>query len=244
MSEQDAQRAERQQEKAEEELEKALREIEERLDQLREETREEKLARLEARFREMLARQQIASVMTMELEDKRIHLGQLGRRDILTMLRLSTEEIEISELGSQAYDLLLEDGTSTVFPEIVQDVREDLVRVAQLLESEETGPLTQLIQREIESTLEELLEALKQTRRQNEGGGGGGGGGGNQPLLRKSAELKMLRAAQLRVNRMTKQFDLIRRPGKLLEALAQELAKIRVRQADIVEMMIQVMEKE
>ncbi len=243
LAEQDPERAVRQQERAEEELDKALREIEERLDQLREETREEKLARLEARFREMLARQQVATIMTMDLDDKKTHLGKIRRRDLLTMLRLSSEEYEISELGQQAYDLLLEDGTSIVFPEMVQQTREDLGRVAQLLESEQIGPLTQLIQREIEASLEEMLEALKQTRKNNEGGGGGGGGG-NAPLLRKSAELKMLRAAQLRVNRLTGQFDLIRPDGKLEGALKRELDNIRVRQADIVEMMIRIMEKE
>jgi hypothetical protein len=87
-----------------------------------------------------------------------------------------------------------------------------------------------------------MLEALKKSRKEG-GGGGGGGGGGKQPLLQKSAELKMLRAAQMRVNRLTKQFDLIRPDGKLGEALARELDNIRVRQVDIVEMMIRIMEK-
>ena len=243
LSDQDPKKAARQQKKAEEELDKALREIEERLDQLREETRAEKLARLEARFREMLVRQQIATIVTMELDDKKNHLGALRRRDLITMLRLSTEELEISELGQQAYDLLLEDGTSIVFPEMVQHVREDLGRVAQFLESEQIGLLTQMIQREIEASIEEMLEALKKSSKEG-GGGGGGGGGGNQPLLQKSAELKMLRAAQLRINSVTRQFDLIRPDGKLGEALARELDNIRGRQADLVEMMHRIMEKE
>ncbi len=244
LGQQEAQKAARQQKKAEEELAKALREIEERLDQLREETREEKLARLESRFREMLMRQQMATLVTMELDDKKRHLGKLGRRDLLAMLRLSSEEWEISELGQQAYDLLLEDGSSIVFPEIVQQVREDLGRAGQLLEAEQTGPLTQLVQREIEASIEEMLEALKKSRQEAGGGGGGGGGGGNQPLLQKSAELKMLRAAQLRVNRLTRQFDLIRPDGTLGEALTRELDNIRVRQADIVEMMLGILEKQ
>ena len=245
LNDEEPQKATRQQEKALAELDEALREIEERLDQLREETREEKLARLEARFREMLARQQIATILTMDIDEKKTHLDRVRRREVLAMLRLGIEEREISELGQQAYDLLLEDGTSVVFPEMVQVTREDLGRVAQMLESEQTGPLTQLVQREIEASLQELLDALKRTRQQNQAGGeGGGGGGGNQPLLRKSAELKMLRAAQLRVNRLTRQFDLIRGADTLVESLQGELDNIRVRQADIVEMMIRIMEKE
>jgi hypothetical protein len=245
LDEEEPQGASRQQQKAVEELDQALREIEERLDQLREETREEKLARLESRFREMLARQQIASILTTDLDEKKVYLDRVRRRDVLGMLRLSTQEREISELGQQACDLLLEDGTSIVFPEMVQVIREDLGRVAQMLESEQTGLVTQLIQREIEAGLEELLQALKKSRQDSEGGGGGGGGGGgNQPLLRKSAELKMLRSAQLRVNRLTQQFDLIRDGDTLELGLRGELENIRNRQADIVEMMMRIMEKQ
>ena len=94
--------AKKKQEEAEEEMEEALEDIEDRLMQLREETREEKLARLEARFREMLDRQKVTSVMTIELDDKRTNLGELSRRDNLIMLRLGNEELEISELGQQA----------------------------------------------------------------------------------------------------------------------------------------------
>ena len=238
------QKAERQQRKAEEDLQKALDEIEQRLEQLREETREEKLRRLEARFREMLARQQLASLLTTELEDKKAYLGRLRRRDSLALMRLATEEREISELGQQAYDLLLEDGTSIVFPEMVQDVREDLERTAQLLEVSETGALTQMIQGQIEDTLEELLEALKRRRQQSQSQGGGGGGGGNQPLLRKSAELKMLRAAQIRVNRRTKQFDLIRAGDKLEKIMRDEVRSIARRQAQIAEMTMRVQESQ
>ncbi len=244
LDDEEPQRAERQQRKAEDDLAKALQEIEERLNQLREETREEKLRRLEARFREMLVRQQMATTLTSDLHDKLTYLGRLRRRDTLSLLRLATEERDISELGQQAYDLLLEDGTSIVFPEMVQDVREDLGRVAQLLEADETGALTQMVQHQIEDTLGELLDALKRSREQRESQGGGGGGGGNQPLLRKSAELKMLRAAQLRVNRRTIQFDMIRGNDKLESFMKQEVQAIADRQAEITEMTLRVLEDE
>lgn len=243
LEENEGQRAERQQAKAESKLNEAMREIEERLNQLREETRQEKLARLEARFTEMLARQKATTQATIALDDKKTTLVKLLQRDQLNMLRMATEETEISELGQQAYDLLLEDGTSSVFPECVLDLREDLARVAKLLESERTDQLTQFVQREIETALEDLLESLKQAKKEG-GGGGGGGGGGKQPLLRKSSELKMLRAAQLRVNRRTKQFESIRGEGALDPALEAEIQNISGRQAEITEMAEQVMEKD
>jgi hypothetical protein len=110
------------------------------------------------------------------------------------------------------------------------------------LEDERTDQLTQFVQREIEAALEDLLESLKQA--QKEGGGGGGGGGGKQPLLRKSAELKMLRAAQMRVNRRTKQFEVIRGDAELDPALETEIQNIGDRQSEITDMAAEVMEKD
>ncbi len=228
------------QKEAEKNLQKALDEIEERLSQLREETREEKLARLESRFREMLDRQKVASTMTIELDDRRNSFGKFEQRDRLVLIRLATEETEINEIGQQAYDLLLEDGTSVVFPEIVYHLKNDLLRVSQLLASEKTDQLTQMIQRDIESNLEELLDALKKAKKKG-GGGGGGGGSSKQPLLEKSAELKMLRAAQLRINRRTKQIDTLQAERGADADLAREAENLSQLQAQLLEMAERIM---
>ncbi|MEM7457658.1 MAG: hypothetical protein AAF456_25235, partial [Planctomycetota bacterium] len=214
--------------------------------------REEKLARLEARFREMLERQSVASVMTVELDDKRTSLGELRRRDELVMLRIATEEREISELGQQAYDLLLEDGTSDVFPEIVQVIREDLNRIAGYLEDGRTDELTQLVQKDVEATIEQLIEALKEAKKDSDGGGGGGGGGGGseeQPLLKRSAEYKMLKFRQIRINRRTQQIERIRNRqaqdgGEPDDQLEREFDDAAAEQSLLLEMTEQLMEKE
>lgn len=232
------------QKEAEKNLQKALDEIEERLSQLREETREEKLARLESRFREMLDRQKVASTMTIELDDRRNSFGKFEQRDRLVLIRLATEETEINEIGQQAYDLLLEDGTSVVFPEIVHHLKNDLLRVSQLLSSEKTDQLTQMIQRDIESNLEELLDALKKAKKKGGGGGGGGGGNSKQPLLEKSAELKMLRAAQLRINRRTKQIDTLQAERGADADLAREAENLSQLQAQLLEMAERIMTAE
>ncbi|HMP79716.1 MAG TPA: hypothetical protein PKD54_09720 [Pirellulaceae bacterium] len=242
LDQQDATQGERKQREAERRLQEALEEIEERLNQLRDETREEKLNRLEARFTEMLNRQRIASLLATELNDKRAYLGPLSRRDQLVVMRLATEEAEIAELGQQAYDLLLEDGTSIVFPEVVEDLRQDLLRVSQFLQEERTDHLTQLLQREIEATLEELLEALKEAKKQG-GGGGGGGGGGQQPLIKKSSELKMLRANQMRVNRQTRQLDAMRQVDGLDDSLEVEIRRTGQRQADYMRILERIIEE-
>ena len=244
MQQNDSDQAQEEQKQAEKKMEKALEEIEERLSQLREETNEEKLARLEGRFREMLDRQNIASVMTIEIEDKRSNLGQVRLRDELLILRLATEELEIRELGQQAYDLLLEDGTSIVFPEVVQDLRAELASAADLLQAQKTDPYTQLVQKEIETTIQDLLDALKKSQQGKKDGGGGGGGGGKQPLLKKSAELKILRMRQRRLNRRTKKLEIMREQPAMEEAVEKEIIDAAAMQKKIIEMTDNILKKQ
>ena len=245
MQQNDSESAQEKQKQAEEKMEQALEEIEDRLSQLREETNEEKLARLEARFRQMLERQNVASIMTIEIEDKRFNLGQIRLRDQLLILRLATEELEIRELAQQAYDLLLEDGTSIVFPEVVQDLRADLESAAGLLQSERTDQYTQLVQKEVEITIQDLLDALKEAKQDGKkGGGGGGGGGGKQPLLKKSAELKILRMRQRRLNRRTKKLEIMREQPAMAEAVDKEITDAAAMQKKILEMTDNILKKQ
>ncbi len=241
---QDPEGAARQQDEAIRQLEKALREIEERLAQLREETQEEKLARLEARFVEMLARQEIVSLETKTMDQKKLDNGVLRRTDRLAIAKLAVDERELAEMAQQALDILIEDATSVVFPAIVEGLRDDLVRVAELLETQETGDYTQYLQSEVETTLEELIDALKKLQKQKkEGGGGGGGGSCEPPLLPNSAELKLLKSAQLRVNRRTKAFDINRPEGTLDEVFTKEVKDIGLRQLEIALMTEQIIER-
>jgi hypothetical protein len=243
LSEEDPSGAGRQQDEAIRQLEKALQEIEERLAQLREETQIEKLARLEARFREMLARQQVVTLATAELEAKK-QAGTLKRIDRLAISKQAAEERALAEEAFQAYEIIVEDGTSVVFPEVVGQLREDLTTVAGLLDASRTDGYTQLVQREIETTLVELIEALKKLREQKPSQNtGGGGGGGEPPLLPNSAELKLLRAAQLRVNRRTKAFDEIRPDGPLDDVLRKEIVGIAERQDVITAMTESILER-
>ena len=239
---QDPEGAARQQDEAVRQLEKALKEIEERLAQLREETQEEKLARLEARFVEMLARQEVVTAETRVLDKKKQDDGNLRRADRLAIAKLALEERELSAMAQEALEILFEDGTSVVFPSIVEGLRDDLTSVANMLEGQKTGDYTQYLQSEVETTLKELIEALKKQQKQ---GGGGGGGGGNcePPLLPNSAELKLLRAAQLRVNRRTKAFDANRSEGTLDELMKKEVSDIGLRQLDIAIMTEQIIER-
>ena len=184
--------------------------------------------------------------MTIDLDDKKVNLGPLNRRDQLLLLRVATDELEISEVGQQAYDLLLEDGTSVVFPEALQDLRADLDRVAALLYEEQTNRLTQLLQKEIEAGILDLLDSLEEAKNEEEssGGGGGGGGGGDQPLLKKSAELKILRMQQQRLNRRTRRVEQLRGGDVPDETLDREVNQSAETQIKLLEMTERLMEKE
>ena len=75
--------------------------------------------------------------------------------------------------------------------------------------------------------------------------GSGGGGGGDQPLLKRSAELKMLKAAQMRLNRKTRQLDTIKgsQPDQQDVSLDQEVDGLSGQQGKLQEMAEQIMEK-
>jgi hypothetical protein len=258
---QDPADASRQQGKAIKDLEEALREIEERLAQLREETQIEKLAKLEARFREMLAVQKELTAKTLVIDKKKIdNMGQLARSDRNGLKSLGEDErglaiikqegqpdrVPLAFRAQQALEIIIDDGTSVVFPDVVEQLRDDLVTVGGLMsDSLRTDNYTQAMQKEIEITLEELIEALQKAQKQKEGGGGGGGGGGgNEPLLPGSAELKLLRAAQLRVNRRTTALEASRpAEGEFDSVMKEEVQKVSQRQADIGEMTLKILER-
>lgn len=261
---QDPSDAGRQQGKAIKDLEEALQEIEERLAQLREETQIEKLARLEARFQEMLSIQQRLTVQTLALDKKRTeNNGTLARGERNAARAIGEEERRMSPVvnpetkeiaqqiglagrAQQALDIIIDDGTSVVFPDVVEQVRDDLITVGNLLADDiRIDQYTLTLQKEIEITLEELIEALQQAQKQKEGaGGGGGGGGGEPPLLPNSAELKLLRSAQLRINRRTAAVEATRpKAGVLEEVMKSELQTVAQRQAEIAEMTVRILER-
>ena len=95
-------------------------------------------------------------------------------------------------------------GTTIAFPRVVEQLSEDMTASAERLAAAQVGAVTQVIQQEIVGTLEQLLEAVKRMQQENEQGKQGGSSqSGEPPLLPESAELKLLRASQQRVNTRT-----------------------------------------
>ena len=226
------------QQKAIDELERAQEELEQALEQLRKEQQEEILRGLESRFRAMLAAQLTINKGTETLDTKGADAWR--HADDLALAGLAQNETELARQAGEALHILTEDGTTIVFPRIVAQMQEDMQLVADRLKSRKTGPTTQQIEAEIVTTLEDLIEAIEQLRKQLSGGGGSGGGqpGDNDsPLLPDSAELKLLRSLQQRVNRTTKSFWKDNNPSDEWNAeQTSRLDRVANRQNDVADM--------
>ncbi len=226
---QDADDAAKKQEEALQKLKQAQDELEDVLEQLRREQQEELLAALEARFRAMLAQQLECNNTTVRLAD--VGKDRWKRSDQLQLADLSQKQRWVGSEADKALAVLVEDGTTVVFPQILEQIRDDVFIVADRLAAADVGTHVRGRQVDIADTIRQLLDAVKRMQEENESGGGSGGGGGNSPLLPGSAELKLLRACQHRVNNATEGLDADRlRPTVTLEELAQRLEELQRRQ--------------
>ena len=196
------------QEQAIQELEQAKAELERILRQLREEEIERMLTTLATRFKKMLQMQTEVYEGTVRLdkipEEERTHNQEIEAG------RLSRKEAEIVLEADTALAVLRDDGTAAAFPEALQQARDDMRQVVRRLDRTEVGPLTQTIEEEIISALEEMLEALEQAKRDSEEQRpmpAIPARPQDQPLVDLLAEIKMIRAMQMRVNRRTERYS-------------------------------------
>jgi hypothetical protein len=126
--------------------------------------------------------------------------------------RLSTEEKLIVLEADKAMLLLREDGTTVVFPEALQQVREDMQQVVVRLGQSRVEQITQAIELDIIAALEEMIDALKKAQKDKKSppkppGKSPPGQPQDPPLVDELAELKMVRAMQMRVNTRTERYS-------------------------------------
>ena len=228
------------QEKARHELEKAKAELEEILRQLREEEVGRTLALLEGRFRRMLEKQLEIYESTKRLD--KIAVAERSRQVDIQAGKLGFEEMKLAVEADKALLLLHEEGSSVAFPETVEMMRDDMQQVADRLSATKIGALTQGTEEEIIAALEEMIAALQQAqqdmeeKKQQEQQQGKPMKPGEEPLVDKIAELKMIRALQMRVNTRTKRYaGLLTNSDDVVgqaddEELREALVKLGVRQ--------------
>ncbi|MHC4065107.1 MAG: coiled-coil domain-containing protein, partial [Planctomycetota bacterium] len=229
------QEAARDQDWAVEELEEAIEKLQDELQQLRREERQELLSDLESRFVEMLNRQLAVNADTVAIFER--SGGGLARADRLRVAQLAEEQEDLADAAATCLHILEEDGTTIVFPRVMGQLGDDMTTVARRLLGLRLGALTQSLQREIATTLSELIDAvrrLQQSEEQRQQQGQPGEPSEEAPLLPGSAELKLLKAAQLRINRRTGATQEARSAGtEPAEDIARLLGELEYRQRKV-----------
>lgn len=190
------------------ELERAKAELEEILRQLREEEMARMLAMLESRFRKMLEAQIEIYEGTKRVDG--VPEAERDRDDEIESGRLSRKEAAIVVAADKCLILLREEGSAVAFPEAVVEMREDMQQVVERLAQTQVGELTQAIETDIITALEEMISALKKAQKDLEDKqrqpNQGQVASGEPPLVDQLAELRMIRALQMRVNKRTQQY--------------------------------------
>ena len=149
-----------------------LRQERERLEQ---ERREKVTSVVLARLYTMLADQQLIGKETSELEKQRKLLPGDGKRSTFGVAEafdfagrsLARRERSLATDAEDILRVLTEDASSVVAPEILRRVIADLENVSGRLDESDTGPLVQVLQQDVETSLKELIEALQPARNRN-----------------------------------------------------------------------------
>jgi nucleoid DNA-binding protein len=201
--------ANEQQDKAIDELELAREELAQAIAEQEEMARAEALAQVDVMLKKILDRQRDLSATTREVHGR---MGdRLSREEKITLNELSGGEGRLAEDLAKVRKMLTDEGSTKVFPRVLEQVTGDVRSVQKLLADENPGEYTQLLQADIERSLEQMIESIRKTLAERtppgggggDGGGGGGGGGKKPPLVPPIAELKMLLAMQQQVQGRT-----------------------------------------
>ncbi|MAX39156.1 hypothetical protein [Gimesia sp.] len=230
--------ASRHQDDAIRKLTEAKEKLEEMLRQLREEERELMLAAMEARLQKILAQQNRVYAGTLSIGQ--VPEKERTSRHTARAVQLSREESLIGLEVEKAILLITDEGSSVAFSEALAEVREDVQNVSYRLNRVQVDELTQGIEKDIISSLEEMIEALqkemdksdeekkKQQQQQQQGSPE------DQALIDMLAEIKMLRSLQLRVNNRTRRIEkLALEEGANQADIQEQLQKLANRQTRI-----------
>lgn len=194
-----------------EKLKQAQQQLGEEIAELQERSKQEKLAKVEEKLEAILEKQKAVTAATRDTwEDRRPGETPYDREAEQTLLDGARKEGQLSEDVAIVRKMLVDEGSTVIFPEILGDVKEDLETLQDRLAEKDPGLVTQTTQQEVERTLRELIDAVRKELSKGPGrgrGAGAGGGGGNQPLIPPVAELRMLRLKQQRILAQTRKLE-------------------------------------
>lgn len=207
------------------ELDKAKDELEKAIEEAKRQLQDQALAQIETILREMLTAQQNLSKGTTAIDAKRPANADLDRPQLAKLGEITDAEGKLAARSDQVLSMVRKEGTTVIFPMVLEKVKTDLLNVQKLLGERQTGRFTQSVQKEIEDSLAQLIAALQAQQRKRKGGGGGGGGG-KSPLIPPEAELRMLRMMQLQINGRTQEISGAFKVGSITQAEHAVQAKL------------------
>jgi len=222
------------QEDAKTKLEQARKRLEEILRQMREEEIERVLADLQKRCEKMLQMQEIVNAGTKQIHAHIASLGKPERDDELGSRRLGEDQDKIIAEADLAISVIEAEGTAVAFTEVFHQVRNDMMQVSRRLGRVTINDETLAIEEDIVTTLKEMIEALKkqqQEQRDRKQSQQNNGNPSPQELIDKLAELRMIRAMQVRINNRTQQYARRYQGEEARDAqIVQELDELAKRQ--------------
>jgi hypothetical protein len=192
------------QDEAIQKLEEVRKTLEEILRQLREEELQRLLAALEARCQRMLALQKEVYGGTVRVSQAIAQNPdhKASRAEEQRSLQLSDREGVIVKECDICIKLLENEGSGVAFPLGFQEIHDDMIIVVRRLIKADVGEVTQTTELEIIKALEDMIEALKKAQ-SDKSGKPGQNNKSSQKLIDLLAELKLIRAFQVRVNSRT-----------------------------------------
>lgn len=202
----DAEAVRRQEERSLDLLRQAKEEAERIEQELQQQMQRRQRAELRQAYREQLEKQ----VALREATDELAQQGDLDRRDRATSRRLGREQMEINEALRNLVEETEELTDARIFDFAHQRLDDTTSGAGDALRQGDPGSALPDQETSI-SILQGLVEALRETRGQEDefsqgGGGGGAGAGSGQPpeLIPPLAELRLLRQIQIDVARRTR----------------------------------------
>lgn len=224
------------QQQAAEQLQEALDRLEEALRQVRREESLETLSALETRLRGMLEGERRVLEAMRPLVGREVSSWE--RSDELRLAEAAQVQEEVAAQAQAVLRILAEEGTTVILPELMRQMSADMSRLAEDLKRQTVTGDQQRTVEEIIDQLEQILSAVEATRDRQMRAPSAGGAMESEdqaaPLLPDSAELKLLRAAQVQLQQRTQ--ELAEAPAALDPQRQEMLRQLGVRQQNLAEL--------
>lgn len=223
--------ASQKEDKAIQELQKVLEELEKRLAQLRDKEKLKKLENLEQRIARMLSLQIEVRDATRQIEDRVKATKQKTTAEVQKAQAQADKEQGIIAEADKAMQLIEGDGSAVVFAGVLNLVRQDMQAIFKQLEKSDTGEATLLLEDQVITQLQKMLEALKKAQQDLKNPppppppGQPPPSQGNQSLIKLIEQLKLLRELQVQVNDRTIAFGKLAQGEQAADPFLQDQLK-------------------